>query len=96
LVTVAKITAPSIHDPGCQQQLADAMKDVSITLKGIFPDNMDKTWLNKGKFSPKKLYENTLYLNIPLDAISGTEFKVTFIRLVWTNKIFDFFFENYL
>ena len=35
LVAVARITAPTIHDPACQQQLADAMKDVSVAIKGM-------------------------------------------------------------
>ena len=34
LVAVARVTAPTIHDPACQQQLADAMKDVSLAIKG--------------------------------------------------------------
>ena len=45
LVAVARITAPTIYDPACQQQLADAMKDVSMAIKQIFPHDMDKSWL---------------------------------------------------
>ena len=69
LVTVARITAPSIQDPACQQQLADAMKDVSVAMKGIFPENMDKTWLEKEDLD--KLRDATGKVSEALAALIG-------------------------
>ena len=69
LVTVARITAPSIQDPACQQQLADAMKDVSIAMKSIFPENMDKSWLEKDDLD--KLRDATGKVSEALAALIG-------------------------
>ena len=69
LVTVARITAPSIHDPACQQQLADAMKDVSIAMKGIFPEKRDNSWLDKGDLD--KLRDATGKVSEALAALIG-------------------------
>ena len=69
LVAVARITAPTIHDPACQQQLADAMKDVSVAIKGIFPSDMDKSWLEKDELD--KLRDATGKVSEALAALIG-------------------------
>ena len=58
LVAVARITAPTIHDPACQQQLADAMKDVSVAIKGMLP--LGANYLNAFIYTTSFIYTSIL------------------------------------
>ena len=56
LVAVARLTAPSIYDLTCQQQLADAMEEVSIAIEGMHFEN-------KLRDATEKVFEALAALN---------------------------------
>lgn len=64
LVTVAKVTAPTIHDPACQKQLTDAMKDVSVAINLLV---MESSWLEPQDLD--KLKESTGKVSVALEAL---------------------------